>query len=357
MEEFVCTCPGGYPCENYVSKQGDPCKTCERVCAPEPLLKPPISKKKIKSYPCASVNGCPWMKKVYKPGLYCFNCLSIKANQKKQIATIELQEKVWKRIGLHPKLDLNTACADFYLLEKMVSEAGWVAGPSGTFEDKRFMGNERVLETLVSCESFLAKEFATYLDMALGGEIRHAAPSRANGGKYKGPRAFSPELAEYLEQVEGKTRDYAWDIWTRLRRKAPKKTLPLLAEVVKVFEGEWGRGAGGAPWAQIGRVALPYIQGTMSERSFVNLCWSLQHCNDFVFDKTYKISGLAEVLALQAEGWYDVNAYYGSEPGKYKGHTLVQYASPTIQVMWIQHRKQLHRPQGMEVPEWHGTGD
>jgi len=266
---------------------------------------------------------------------------------KKKKKRTHLQDKVWKRIGLHPKMNLKMECADFYLLEKMVAESGWT-------ENRVFMGNEKVLAMLYDREEYLAHEFSTYLDMALGGEIRHAASTK----NYKGPRNFSPEMKDYLKQVGHMERDKAWDIWTRLRRRAPKKTLPLLQEAVKIFSSKWEGNAGGKMWAQIGRVALPYIEGKMSSRSFVNLCWSLQHCNDFVFDKTYNIEGLAKVLEIQASGWYDRDRFYGQYLSpRGKSSTLITYASPEVQVLWKRFKMEQHKPQGMNVPEWHGTGD
>jgi hypothetical protein len=332
----------------------------------------PLAPKKIAK--CNNPFGCPWKQKVFTEGykkVLCSNCKAftkvygyypqknpedmskfkkyVGGGKQKKKRGPSLERRVWKRIGLHPNMNLKMECADFYLLEKMVAESGWT-------DSRQFMGNEKILDMMNDREEYLAHEFATYLDMALGGEIRHAA-YKDEGKGYKGPRNFSPEMKSYLKSVLNVERDKAWDIWTRLRRRAPKKTLPLLQEAVRIFEGHWEGGAGGKMWGQIGRVALPYIEGKMSARSFVNLCWSLQHCNDFVFDKTYNISGLRRVLEIQASGWYDYDRNYGTDKGPRKNGTLLQYASPEVQVLWKRFKMEQHKPQGMDVPDWHGTGD
>lgn len=256
-----------------------------------------------------------------------------------------------EKIGLHPELNLKMECADFYLLEKMVAEAGF------TDNSDIFMGNEKVLAMLKEREEFLAREFGTYLDMVCGGEARYAG-AEATG--YSGSLSiYSPETQDYINKVASLKRESAWKIYMALRRKAPKKTLKLLEEITAIFEEKWRGGAGGEPWAKIARVVLAYKQGKMGARSFVNLSFSLQHNNDAVFDKVYNIGGLGRVLEVQASGHYDRGFFYGTgEPDySHRGLWLISWASPEVQVMWKRHVKERHQPQGMDVPSWHGTGD
>ena len=60
------------------------------------------------------------------------------------------------RVGLNPKLSLPEACADFYVLERLVAD-----------------GYPPAVDKLNTFETMLAKEFSSYLDIAIGGEIRH----------------------------------------------------------------------------------------------------------------------------------------------------------------------------------------
>lgn len=59
-------------------------------------------------------------------------------------------------LGLHPRLNLAKACADFYLLERLEADGSRTA--------------RRMLREL---ESKLTREFSRYIDMASGGELRH----------------------------------------------------------------------------------------------------------------------------------------------------------------------------------------
>lgn len=57
--------------------------------------------------------------------------------------------------GLDPALDLVQACSDFYWLER--AEADGMPGAA---------------DKMAECESYIAEQFAIYLDMACGGELR-----------------------------------------------------------------------------------------------------------------------------------------------------------------------------------------
>lgn len=367
ISDFIvwsCACEDGCGHGYKVANKGDVCDYCSKGHPPG-YPHPPGHKGAPKSW--SSLSGTPSKTKKKWTNwiddgtgqLACGTCYHYKDKKtltggyclckchKSKVGPNPTQ-KYLEKIGLHPKLNLKMECADFYLLEKMVEEQS---------DDGKFHGNEKLLAMLAEREEFLAHEFGIYLDMVCGGEARYAAaPGTGYGGDLE---SYSQMTQDYINSVFDIKREKVWKIYMNMRRKAPKKTLKILEEITAIFGEKWGGGAGGEPWAKIAQVVLAYKQGKMKARSFVNLSFSLQHNNDAVFDKVYDISGLARVLEVQASGHYDRSFYYGSGENGYdhQGLWLISWASPEVQVMWKNHKRERHQPQGMDVPSWHGTGD
>jgi hypothetical protein len=199
-------------------------------------------------------------------------------------------------LGLHTSLDLAEACADFYILERM-SSAGF----------------HQADRTLKSLESKLAVEFTTYLDMAVGGELRHAAEFRK--------LIIPPSLVSYMDTA--KTIDFdrykCWQIWQALQ--VDRNRLQRLSDGAAIFDDPvWtDRSVGGKMWGTIARVLLDYLTHKIKPRTFIDRCWTLQHNHSVVFDKCYRVSELNTILEIQAQNRYD---------------TLVRYASPEVRVLW-----------------------
>jgi len=68
------------------------------------------------------------------------------------------------KYGLDASVYLPTACADFYVLERLTAD-----------------GSGRAAVMLKELENKLAREFAMYLDMIVGGEIRHGPYQESDG--------------------------------------------------------------------------------------------------------------------------------------------------------------------------------
>ena len=67
------------------------------------------------------------------------------------------------KAGLNPNLSLPEACANFYVLERLIAD-----------------GSPSAEAQLVEYETELAKEFSAYLDIAVGGELRHVFHVNSN---------------------------------------------------------------------------------------------------------------------------------------------------------------------------------
>jgi hypothetical protein len=195
--------------------------------------------------------------------------------------------------GLLPERDLAQAAADFYLLETLAAK-----------------GDEAGRRMLARLEASLAGEFAAYLEVAVGGELRYAQ-------RHLGEDALPPELACFFREVHPGQRGKAWLVWTVVRRALGGRALEL-AEVVFSHSG-WREHFGGHPWACVARLLRQYLEGEISPRIFVDQCFSLEHNTGSVFNKLYETSRLADVLVAQSRDDYD---------------TLLRFASDGVRWLW-----------------------
>ena len=213
---------------------------------------------------------------------------------------------------------LSSAASDFYLLEALANIEG--------------VANAK--PKLVAFESKLAKEFADYLDIAVGGELRYAQSHLGD--------AVPTELAPYFKEVQSYSGDRgtAWLIWGVIRRKMGNRALEL-AELTFQQPG-WRSSFGGYAWAGITRVLRSYLEGQINDRIFVDRCWSLQHNSGCALNKLYSVRDLAEVLEAHGKDDYS---------------TLVRNASAEVRDIWEAHRRQKRRVIWLDHdPAWLGIG-
>lgn len=218
----------------------------------------------------------------------------------------------------YQETNLAEAAADFYLLEALAN----------------IEGDLQAKQRLAAFESKLARDFSSYLDLAVGGELRYAQ-------SYLG-RDLPRELAPYFKEVmlHRFDRGTAWLVWDVVRRKYGIKAL-VLAE--KTFEHHgWRSSFGGQPWAAIARVLRTYLEGRINNRIFVDRCWSLEHNNGCAMNKLYSTRGLSAVLG--AHGRDDYN-------------TLLNNASTEVRDLWQRHHRRKRRAIWEDHdPIWLGIG-
>lgn len=177
---------------------------------------------------------------------------------------------------LDPDKDLARAAADFYLLENLANLRGdaWAA------------------TRLDEHEQSLAKEFAEYVDMAIGGELRYAK-------RYLDE--LPGELEPFFREVSDTARGKAWLVWTVIRRKFGLRALELADECF--YRPGWRRNFGGEAWGSAARVLRAFLNGERKPRIFVDQCLSLQHNTGSLLNKLYDCSNLPRVL--EAHGMDD----------------------------------------------------
>jgi hypothetical protein len=117
-----------------------------------------------------------------------------------------LERSVARSQGVWDERDLAEAAADFYLLENLA------AG-----------GDDEAARKLARLEEQLASEFVSYLDMAIGGELRHAR-------RHLGEDALPRDIACFFREVCPGHRGKAWLVWTVVRRGALLR-LPVEGEL------------------------------------------------------------------------------------------------------------------------------
>ena len=186
--------------------------------------------------------------------------------------------------------DLAQVISDFYLLETL----GCLHGDQLS---------RRKLEKF-ECE--IAKEFAAYLDIAVGGELRYAKSMLGD----ECPRQLKP----FLKEAALADRGTAWLVWGVIRRAWGLEALRLAEET---FDLPGWRGAfGGDAWRDITKVLRAYLENRMNTRIFVDRCFSLEHNSGCCFNKLYCVRNVPTVLSAHGNDEYDVLLQYASEETK-----------------------------------------
>jgi hypothetical protein len=182
------------------------------------------------------------------------------------------------------------AISDFYLLETL-----------GCLN-----GDALARRRLERHETELASEFASYLDIAVGGELRYAKSMLGDECPTK--------LKPFLKEAALADRGTAWMVWGVIRRAWGIDALHLAEET---FDLPGWRGAfGGDAWRSIAKVLRCYLEGRMNDRIFVDRCFSMEHNSGCVFNKLYCVRGVPTVLSAHGNDEYDTLLSFASEEAK-----------------------------------------
>jgi len=208
--------------------------------------------------------------------------------------------------GVRAERDLAQAAADFYVLELLTAR-----------------GDADAAKMLTDFETCLAREFACYLDMAVGGELRYAM-------QHLGKETLPAELACFFREINPGERGMAWMAWTVVRRVLGLRALELAAHVFGT--SGWAENFGGEAWATVARLLRDHLRGRVIARVFVDQCFSLEHNTGSVFNKLYETETVAGILEAQYRDDYS---------------TLLRHASDAVSRCWRLHewrRRQEHDP-------------
>lgn len=185
--------------------------------------------------------------------------------------------------------NIAEAISDFYLLETL----GCLNGDALA---------RRKLDLL---ETELAREFASYLDIAVGGELRYAQSLGDDCPK---------KLKPFLKEAAMADRGTAWMVWGVIRQAWGIDALYLAEETFNL--PGWRGAFGGDAWAGIAKVLRCYLEGRMNKRIFVDRCFSLEHNSGCCFNKLYCVRNVPTVLSAHGNDEYDTLLSFASDEAK-----------------------------------------
>lgn len=189
--------------------------------------------------------------------------------------------------GLDPTRNLTRDCADYYLLAHL--------------RMPHYLPD--AAERLEDLASDLAEEFTIYLDLACGGELRHAS-------------TWPYELPSCPVLGRGRDRSVAWKDW--LAWETPMYRMEYAVQAFE--EASWpSRNYGGEPWMLIAATVLAFLRKEMSPELFVDRVWNLEHHGGCSLNKVYATEELAAVLEAHGKDDYE---------------TLLSYSSDSTKLLW-----------------------
>ncbi len=189
--------------------------------------------------------------------------------------------------GLDPARTLAQDCADYYLLAHL-RRPHYLPDAAARLED---LAGE------------LAEEFTIYLDLACGGELRHAS-------------TWPYELPSCPVLGRGSDRSVAWTDW--LSWETPTYRMEYAVEAFE--QASWpSRNYGGEPWMLIASTVLSFLRKEMSAEVFVDRVWNLEHHGGCSLNKVYATEDLAAVLETHGKDDYE---------------TLLSYSSDATRLLW-----------------------
>ena len=151
----------------------------------------------------------------------------------------------------------------------------------------------------------LSFQFARYTDMAVGGELRHTRrfidQDRIN--ELQIPFRLREALRDntLASTTSNVSRHSAWQGWYHFRRQWGSLAIKWASDTYKV-EG-WNGGYGGAKWATIADTLYMYETGKITQNSFIDTCFGLQHNNGNYFNKWWS-GAIQHVLDANQVGCY-----------------------------------------------------
>lgn len=166
--------------------------------------------------------------------------------------------------GVDNTIDICQSAADFYLLKAM-SAAGAVYSDAEINMDSFLRYFRHEAETLLSALTLrLDATFRGYVDMIIGGELRH-------------------HRAASTSTLKNTDRSSAWGEWYAIRSAAG---VSALSDAETLFVDFHSTSYGGEAWARIARTLRERLQGKRSAAQFVDNVFSLEHNGGCLFDKS-----------------------------------------------------------------------
>ncbi len=213
------------------------------------------------------------------------------------------------RWSIDESIDLCRAAADKYLLAGIVGKAvNRTESDDDAYSDLLRAEAQSILSDLTTR---LDRSFRGYLDMIIGGELRHHRATRTS-------------------TLKNSSRKGAWNEWHAIRAAGGTQ---ILRDAVKLFEDFDSCSYGGAAWAQIARTLLDRETGRLSPALFVEKCFMLQHNGGSLFDKmAWQVSNPLGWAYSELNQW--VLPAHGAEKNPWT--VLLAIASPAVRDLFIE---------------------
>ena len=138
----------------------------------------------------------------------------------------------------------------------------------------------------------LKEIFADYTDMVVGGELRYTLHHIIAHSE------IAPELLTSLQNEIIGERSEAWDGWYSFRRRYGFEALEWAEEAFKLFGSHT---YGGDKWAYITHTLKMFEGSEISDTTFVDMCWGLEHNGGQFFGKLWVTYRLQNVLNANLE--------------------------------------------------------
>lgn len=239
-------------------------------------------------------------------------------------------EKLWPI--QNTKIDVVQALADFYLLEGIAARV--FNAPHTVHDDTTcVLLAEEADAAQAKLVALLDPSFANYVDMAVGGELRHHS-------------------AVGFKVLTKGTRTEAWREWRALRDQLGPQAL---LDAAVLFREIHGGGIGGEKWAQAAELLHQRITGVFTPKLFVDRVFAAQHNGGSLLNKIYwKIRNAPGwgIVAI-ANGVGDAHAASPPQWG-----VLLAACSDDVSALfgqWWRHTNRLRRELRMAVepvPTW-----
>ena len=198
---------------------------------------------------------------------------SISTNTSKKL--IKTGENQW---GLRSmEWDLAKEAADYYLLTL------------GTIIDPK-----KYEPYLTAKTEIIVDQFHRYTDMAVGGELRHARNTT---------NLARPLRIALKDQTISGSRNSAWEGWYWFRQRYGTLALKWAVACFNT-PNRYQSGYGGTAWGNIANTLYMYERGHITEHTFIDTCWGLQHNNGTYFNKWWKTHYIKKILDLNQSGYY-----------------------------------------------------
>lgn len=222
--------------------------------------------------------------------------------------------------GYWKKWDPVQAMADFYVLSYMDTTP-----PVGAPDERVALA--AIADIAKAVREHLVEEFdpvfVQYVDMIVGGEVRHHKQAKALKGE----------------------RTHAWWRWPAIRAQYGDK---VLLDAARMFD-TMGGGIGGPPWASAARLLHARITGKIPAWCFVDRVFSMEHHNGSLFNKVPWKKGDTP-LDLGTHGMQVLGKAHSRDRPDLE--LLLLMASPEVQQLfyqwWKAHNRALisgnHRP-------------